>query len=1029
MKKLPIIKKKTHPTTQYAKDIVAKRIPANKWVTLACKRHLNDLKTAKQRGIYFDEAAANHIIAFFPEFLSFYEGDFSDKPFNLTPHQKFLVGSIFGWKRSSDGFRRFRTAYVEEAKGNGKALWVETPIPTPTGWERMGDLGIGDEVFDENGVVCKVIAATDEMFDHDCFKVMFSDGSEIIADADHLWRTHTQINGKKARSITAKGKTLTMMQWSKETGLGIGTIWSRIHNLGWTDEEAVTLTVEEGIVKRREWRHNYKRGDQKKGLLRREKNDDLWTTREIANTVRVNRENRTNPQAKWNHRIDMSGPLELPHVELPIPPYTLGAWLGDGDSDSARLTMAIKDSQIAEEIRDEGVAAEARKEHTPGIARMILGSSGRSQKSRNNSLQAVLRTHNLLKNKHIPPVYYRASYDQRMALLQGLMDTDGYVPKNGQCEIALCNGKLARDVYDLIITLGYKCTILESDAVLEGRVVGKRWRMQFKANREKPPVRLARKLKNLPKRPKTRPISDGRMIVGCDPVPSVPVKCITVDSNSQMYLAGEDMIPTHNSPLAGGIGLYGLTFDDEPGAEVYAAAVTREQAGILFRDARTFAEKSDSLREILKVDKTNIAYDAENSYFRAISSEHRGLDGKRPHIALIDEIHEHPNDLVVRKMSAGTKGRRQSIIFEITNSGYDRHSICYQHHDYTSKVLEGTIKDDAWFGMMTGIDVCEKCESEGYTVPQDGCPDCDDWRDPEVWEKANPNMHYLGQPFIDYLHRQVDEAKAMPKQENIVKRLNFCIWTESIMRWIPADKWVSCEDETLRIEDFAGKTCYVAVDLASKIDIASVVILFLTDETFTSEDGVKSHFAIFSKHYLPEDTIRESKNHKLYEQWVKDGWITPTPGARTDFKYIEDDLKALNEENHIVQLAFDPKEATYLISNIMEWTDEDTCVEINQGPALISEPMKELEARVYSNQIWHDGNPVLSWMISNVVLKTARSSGPIKYYYPTKDNADNKIDGAVALIMVVGRAMLQQGPEASVYDGLTVEEMKQRMAY
>ena len=458
------------------------------------------------------------------------------------------------------------------------------------------------------------------------------------------------------------------------------------------------------------------------------------------------------------------------------------------------------------------------------------------------------------------------------------------------------------------------------------------------------------------------------------------------------------------SPIAGGIGLYCLIFDDEPGAEIYAAATTREQAGITFRDARTYAETSESLRELLQIDKFNIAYPAENSFFRPISSEHRGLDGKRPHVALLDEIHEHPNDLVVRKMSAGTKTRRQALVVEITNAGYDRNSICFQHHEYTEKILEGNIQDDAWFGLMSGLDVCPKCEAEGKTIPQDGCDDCDDWRDESVWIKANPNLPYLGEPFHDYLNRQVEEAKAMPLQESIVKRLNFCIWTEGEIKWITAEKWNACSDPSLRLEAFLGSPCYCGLDLASKLDICALIMLFPLDDKLI----------IFGKYYLPEDTIKESKNPQ-YKIWARSKLITQTPGAMTDFKYIEDDLKAINEKHPIMQLAFDPREAGYLINNVMEWIKPDTCIAIAQGPALMSEPMKELEARVYAQQVWHNGDPVLSWMMSNVVLKESRG-GPTKYYYPTKTNNENKIDGAVALIMAVGRAMLKGGMVTSIYD-------------
>jgi len=469
------------------------------------------------------------------------------------------------------------------------------------------------------------------------------------------------------------------------------------------------------------------------------------------------------------------------------------------------------------------------------------------------------------------------------------------------------------------------------------------------------------------------------------------------------------------SPLAGGIGLYGLTFDNEPGAEIYSAAVTREQAGILFRDAKAFVEGSEALNELLVVGQHNIAYIKENSFFRPVSSEKRGLDGKRPHFALIDEIHEHPNSIVVDKIRAGTKGRRQALIVEITNSGYDQNTICFQHHEYTEKILEKTLSNDSWFGYITGLDVCAKCEADGKTIPQDGCPDCDDWRNPKVWKKANPNLGVSIKS--KYLEEQVAEAIGMPNKVNIVKRLNFNIWTEGITKWISADKWNSCTDSTLKITDFIGKPCYAGLDLASKIDVCSLELVF----------SFENLLLVFGKHYIPADTVRESRNRLQYEKWIESGRMIQTPGAMTDFKYIEDDLRKINENHPIIQLAFDPREAGYLINNIMEWTKEDTCVEINQGPALINEPMKELEARISSRLLWHDGDPVLAWMMSNVVLKDSRG-GPVKYYYPTKTSSDNKIDGAVALIMAIGRAMLKEGPVVSIYDGMTPDEIKNRMA-
>jgi len=464
------------------------------------------------------------------------------------------------------------------------------------------------------------------------------------------------------------------------------------------------------------------------------------------------------------------------------------------------------------------------------------------------------------------------------------------------------------------------------------------------------------------------------------------------------------------TPLAAGIGLYGFTFDDEEGAEIYVAATTREQAGICFRDARLYAEGSESLKEMLIVDKFNIANPETNSFFRPISSEHRGLDGKKPHIALIDEIHEHPTDLVVRKMSAGTKGRRQALIFEITNAGYDRQSICFQHHEHTEKILEGLLEDDAWFGMMTGLDVCDKCAAEGKTIPQDGCPDCDDWRNEAVWEKANPNMHYLGAPFIDYLRRQVEEAKSMPSQENIVKRLNFCIWTESITKWLPVDKWNAC-NFPVDAEALKGRICYGGLDLSNNIDLTAWVLVFPPEE----EDGL---YEILCRFFLPEDNMMERvKRDKVpYDVWARQGYIKLTPGNIIDYAFILAQIEQDLTDYQIVELAFDrwgsQKITTDLQALGFEIDGKKSLVQFGQGYASMSPPTKEVETMVLKGNLAHGGNPVLAWNVSNVAIRI----DPAENKKPDKEKSIERIDGAVALIMAIGRAMLRGGAVKSAYE-------------
>jgi phage terminase large subunit-like protein len=322
---------------------------------------------------------------------------------------------------------------------------------------------------------------------------------------------------------------------------------------------------------------------------------------------------------------------------------------------------------------------------------------------------------------------------------------------------------------------------------------------------------------------------------------------------------------------------------------------------------------------------------------------------------------------------------------------------------------------------MTGLDVCEKCESEGKTVPQDGCPDCDDWTDEKVWIKANPNLGISIQK--SYIREQVDEATNMPSKQNIVKRLNFCIWTESITRWIPADAWNAC-NLSVDPEALKGRTCYGGLDLSSNTDLTAWVKVFPPEE-----DG--GFYQVLCKFFLPEDNMRERvKRDKVpYDVWARQGFITLTPGNLIDYKFVIEQIRQDTTDYQIAELAFDrwgsQKITTDLQDLGFEIEGKRSLIQFGQGFASMSAPTKEVEKMVLGKELAHGGNPVLSWMISNVAIKM----DPAGNKKPDKEKSTERIDGAVALIMAVGRAMLRQGQESSSYDGLTPEQIKERMAF
>lgn len=384
------------------------------------------------------------------------------------------------------------------AAGGGKGLALTTPIATPFGWTTMGAVQVGDTVFDEAGNPCTVIAVS-EVNHRPCYRLTFDDGSTLVADDVHRWVT---FDAKELAALTRRDPEWRAARRAKRASRAKPTTSpARLAAIAERNARCVApLPPPAGTIR------------------------DTLT---LAATLMAGK--------RRNHAIRTAGALNLPNAELPVPPYTLGAWLGDGTSRNGQFTG--KDAYVWERIESEGY--EVRHYAWNEQAHSIIG------------LKAALRDLGVLENKHIPLAYLRAGYAQRLALLQGLMDTDGHVSPDGGCEFDSTNEALAVGVRQLAATLGIKSTLQRGAAKLNGRSVGPKWRVKFTTS---VPVfgmpRKAERLKHV-----TRRTSSFRYLVACDPVESVPTRCIAVDSPSRQYLAGEQLIPTHNTDLALGLAL------------------------------------------------------------------------------------------------------------------------------------------------------------------------------------------------------------------------------------------------------------------------------------------------------------------------------------------------------------------------------------------------------------------------------------------------------------------------------------------
>lgn len=454
------------------------------------------------------------------------------------------------------------------------------------------------------------------------------------------------------------------------------------------------------------------------------------------------------------------------------------------------------------------------------------------------------------------------------------------------------------------------------------------------------------------------------------------------------------------SPLAAGIGLYGLVADGEPSAEVYSAATTREQAGILFRDARLMASSSPALAGRLTIDLANIAHTPSHSFFRPCSSEHRGLDGKRVHMALIDELHEHPTSLVADKMRAGTKTRRQALVLEITNSGHDRDTVCWRHHDYSVGVLRGKTPNDAWFAYVCALDPCARHAAEGKEQPADGCPDCDDWRDERVWEKANPGLGTILPR--EYLREQVGEAAGMPSRQGIVRRLNFCWWTEGETSWLPAELWARGAGPH-DAAALAGLRCFGGLDVASKTDVAAFVLDF-------PDFPAPGCHALLCRFWLPRARAREREHADgvPWSLWEREGLVTLTDGEGIDLDLVERRVEDDARDYRLEEVAVDPWNAAQITTHLQQ--KGVRVVEFGQSLRNFNEPSKLFEQLLREGRIRHGDNAVLGWMAGNVAVVTD-ASGNIRPVKPPH-HSHKKVDGIVAAVMALARSMVAPPPAA-----------------
>ncbi len=434
------------------------------------------------------------------------------------------------------------------------------------------------------------------------------------------------------------------------------------------------------------------------------------------------------------------------------------------------------------------------------------------------------------------------------------------------------------------------------------------------------------------------------------------------------------IVPRKNakSTLAAVIGLYLLGPDEEFGAEIYSGATSQDQAMEVFRPALLMARATPRFCQQYGVstNASNLAIVEKNSKFEPVIG--KPGDGASPSLAIVDEYHEHQTSELYDTMQTGMGARSQPMILVITTAGSDISKPCYLHQVELQKILEGVVDNDQRFGII-------------FTADDD-----DDWTSEEALRKANPN--YGISVDAEFLQIQQRDAQADPRKQNVFKTKHLNIWVAAASPWLNLHNLQQAGDSMLTVESHMWDDSAIGLDLASKQDIASMVV-----NCWKGDDEERHHY-VFSRNYVPEAALEKPENAH-YQAWVNAGHLIATPGNMISLSQIEEDVLDICRQIGTKVVAKDPWGGQQMGANLQ--AEGLTVIDVPQQVRYLSEPMKEIAALVDAGRFHHDGNPCYVWQMSNVEVKEDRNEN----IFPRKSRASNKIDAAIATILSQSRAL------------------------
>ena len=813
-------------------------------------------------------------------------------PFLLEAWEKFIIYNLLGFVLKGTEIVRFHEALIFIPRKNGKALSIDTDIPTPQGWKKMRDVKPGDYVFGPDGKPHKVTRES-EIFNKPMFLVTFEDGEEIKASADHVWTVQTKDSRRTAKRETKRTPKKPHLR----------------NTSGWYE-----ITTAEMVKD-----FSHARADGK--------------------------------GTEYKYRVPMPAPVEYKEIDLPVSPYTFGVWLGDGHSKSACVTCSDTDrAEMMSLIENDGHKC-AWRENKNRAGGITIDVSGRAQK---NPFLDGLKAAGVYKNKHIPDIYLRASVSQRIALLQGLMDTDGTCTKAGQCAFTQKSKIITGGVSELLSSLGIKNTIREKRAKICGKDCGTVYEIQFWTDKTFPCFRLQRKRERL--KEKLAPRMNSKSITNITPIPCEPSKCIAIDSPDHLYLAGKHYTATHNTGFAASLAWALSLWYRRSGSKCYITSAALLQSLEAFN---FLTYNVDHMGErYIRGKKSGLVRIADNNnehameanlpdgsfFIRALAANPDVQDSLNANICICDEIHAFKQPKQYNLFKECQKAYTNKLLIGISTAGDDAQGFLAQRLKYCRQILDGTISDEQYF-----VFICCANETNGEI----------DYTSPIVHEMANPNYGVSIRP-ADILNDSL-QAQNDPQQRKdfFAKSLN--VFTSAIKAWFDIEEfrisdngynWTLDELSKLPVEWYGG------ADLSRMYDLTAAAL-------YGNFDGID--ICITHAFFPITQAARKADEDNIpLFGWADDGLLTlcnsPTVNAADVvnwFKFMRDKGFKIKQVGHDRKFAGEEyfplmKKAGFRIKDIPQYF------------YLKSQGFRHIEKAVKDGRFYYCHSQAYEYCVSNV---------------------------------------------------------------